>query len=92
MVRLASSDDCNKMGTNEIGISGLNFLCGIGGPLSGTPLSLLSTTISSYLHARDQLVLRLSQGSGNFHVDYQPQDVARVVYNSNEKTLSVRWY
>ena len=26
MVRLASSDDCNKMGTKEIGISGLNFL------------------------------------------------------------------
>ena len=36
-----------------------------------------------------QLVLRLSQGSGSFDVDFQPPDMARVVYNAADKTNTV---
>ena len=36
-----------------------------------------------------QLLLRLSEGSGNFHLDYQPKDVARVQYHALNRTLEV---
>lgn len=41
------------------------------------------------LYGCTQLLLHLFHGSTNFDVDYEPKDVARVNYNSVDRTLAV---
>lgn len=36
-----------------------------------------------------QMMLRVTGGSGSFHLDYQPKDISRVEYNSANRTLQV---